>query len=290
MQSTNKVLKDWTDADFLAWANETMTVGSPLTNERVAQHVFNTKNKKQGSVKEAMALIKASAPSTDASSKAPQTDSKQEPVKTDPTPTTTPQKTPEPTPAESKPVTNTSEHNQTAPVQPSDESAHTPPKTKATKAAAPKTSATARETMAQSNPTAKIVFDHLDNYIETMKPGIAHHGNEGASQQVRLFRTIQTILRQKGSDFNAMFGQLLSLIHEHRQDVFNERYLFRYFDQLSLTSRERRNFERLLSLFIDTCDPKLRNKVSERVDISAVMEGYGDNEAQQRVMSFYTAL
>jgi hypothetical protein len=252
MPATNKAPNTWTDADFLAWATDKLQVQSPLTDEQVAQQVFQTKQIKEGSVQEAKALIKTDASSTkEAVEKTPSTPP-QATEKTDPTPS-----------GNAKPA---AAQKRSQPAQVS------------------------KQHLAQSSSTAKIVIDNLDQYVKAMAPGVAHHNNEGASQQTRLFRTIQTILRQDGSDFHALFNTLLNTVNEHRQGVFHERYAFRYFDQLNLTNRERRNFERMLSLMLDTADPKLRTKAAQRVDIGEVMEGFGDNEAQQRVVSFYTQL
>ena len=260
MPTTNKALKNWTDSDFIAWAKGELKVTQPLNDQNVAESVFKQFGLKAGTVDEAKTAVLSKQPT-------------------------------QPIPAEQPPEKPVNEQQppvkETPPVDTEPKNSEPPPSQTPSQKKQP---ATPKQSLSHSNPTAKIILENLDQYIKAMKPGVAHHGNDGPSQQVRLFRTIQSVLRQTGPDFNALFGELLRLINEHRQDVFHERYLFRYFDTLSLTNRERKNFERILSLLIDTCDPKFRSKAFQRVDINAVMEGFNDTEVHQRVMSFYTAL
>lgn len=140
------------------------------------------------------------------------------------------------------------------------------------------------------NPSMRIVEENLEDYVARMKPGKAHTGNEGPVAQVKLYRTIQTVLRMEGSAFIQAYGYLLKVVNDHRKDVFDERYLFRYFDGLTLTSPERRNFERILNLLVTTCEPKLRSKAIKQVDLDATMEGFRNPEMHQRVVEFYNGV
>tara|TARA_B100000929_G_scaffold275393_1_gene249276 strand:+ start:5388 stop:6119 length:732 start_codon:yes stop_codon:yes gene_type:complete len=143
---------------------------------------------------------------------------------------------------------------------------------------------------ASDNPSMRIVEENLEDYVARMKPGKAHTGNEGPVAQVKLYRTIQTVLRMEGSAFIQAYGYLLKVVNDHRKDVFDERYLFRYFDALALTSPERRNFERILNLLVTTCEPKLRSKSIKQVDLDATMEGFRNPEMHQRVVEFYNGV
>lgn len=144
--------------------------------------------------------------------------------------------------------------------------------------------------VADDNPSMRIVEENLEEYITRMKPGKAHTGNEGPVAQVKLYRTIQTVLRMEGSAFIKAYGYLLKVVNDHRKDVFDDRYLFRYFDALTLTNPERRNFERILNLLVTTCEPKLRSKAIKQVDLDATMEGFRNPEMHQRVVEFYNGV
>lgn len=139
-----------------------------------------------------------------------------------------------------------------------------------------------------------VIEQNLQNYIEAMTPGRSHRGDEGPQHQIRLYRTIMMVLRQKGADFNEAYGLLLKTVLEHREDVFHEMYIFRYMDtrrmQSGLTSNERRNFERVLNMVMTTCNPKTRARTIQQVDINATMMGFNDPEMHERVTAFYRGM
>jgi len=161
------------------------------------------------------------------------------------------------------------------------------PEAEPTPAPAPAPKETPKESTA-TGATQQMIENNLNEYIEKMKPGRAHTGNEGPTTQLKLYRTIQTVLRQQGSEFTRSFNELLKTVHEHRDGVFHERYLFRYFDAIALTGSERRNFERMLNLLLTTCNPATRSKTVKQVDLDATMEGFKNSEMHQRVIGFYT--
>lgn len=140
----------------------------------------------------------------------------------------------------------------------------------------------------------EVIQQNLEEYAHSMRPGRAHRGAEGPLNQVKLYRTVQMVLRQKGANFHRAFGYLLDFVNEHRRDVFNEMYVFRYFDsrqmKTSLPAGERRKFERILNLLITTCNPRTRSKTLEQVDIDATMETFKDPDMHQRVLGFYKGL
>lgn len=134
---------------------------------------------------------------------------------------------------------------------------------------------------------AQGIKESLDKYINIMQPGQSHSGNEGAVAQVKLYRAIRAVLRTEGREFIEAYGLMLQIVHEHREDVFHERYLFRYFGEMRLTAPEQRNFERILNLIITTANPKVRSKSVHEVDLDLTMEGFRDPAMHQRVTEFY---
>ena len=139
----------------------------------------------------------------------------------------------------------------------------------------------------QESTTLRLIKDNLEEYVKNMTPGVAHHENQGMQQQVKLFRTLQTILRTKGQEFNQIYGWALAFIHQHRDGAFSEYYAFRYFDKLNISSIDRRRFERILSMMLTTSDPSLRSKSIKQVDFNAALADFNDSEMYQRVTSFY---
>ena len=146
------------------------------------------------------------------------------------------------------------------------------------------------DTMASrgDNPTQTVALANLDEYKQEMMPGKAHSTDEGAALQTKLYRTILSILRMKGSNFTRMWSELLDFVHQNRDTLFNEKYVHRYFQNLSMQNGERKNFERILNLLIATSDPATRSRASEQVDIDATMEGFNDPDMHQRVSEYYS--
>ncbi len=139
----------------------------------------------------------------------------------------------------------------------------------------------------KKSPVESMVSDGIDEYLAMMKPGRSHSGNEGVVAQTKFFRLIQLVLRQEGSLFYKLFGELLTAVKENRKGAFSERYLFRYFEQITLPINDRKNFERMLNLLITTCEPSTRAHALKQVDLQGTMEGFKDHEMEQRVEGFY---
>lgn len=130
------------------------------------------------------------------------------------------------------------------------------------------------------------IKDNLDNYLVTMKPGVAHAGNIGMITQTGLYRTIRTIMRLEQKEFHLAFSSLLEVVNAHRKEHFNERYAYRYFDTLKLSNKDRTIFENLMNLLMTTCDPTMRSKALNQVDLVKTTEGLDEAEAQ-KVKGFY---
>lgn len=146
-------------------------------------------------------------------------------------------------------------------------------------------------TEAVSPTTAQINFQslqaRLQEYVREMKPGLPIENAKGAIQQKQLWGTIKFVLGQTGSEFVAMYAELLRVVAENRKGVFNERYVYRFMDQLAISSPERKNFERMLNLLMSTCDPKTRQFSLKQVDMRATLQGFADNNIQQRISGYY---
>ena len=80
---------------------------------------------------------------------------------------------------------------------------------------------------------------------------------------------------------------LLDFIAAHRQTLFAEIRAFRSMDIVRLPANERKNFERLLNLFIGTAVRETRALALKQVDLARTVEGL-DAGAQQRVIEFYS--
>lgn len=132
-----------------------------------------------------------------------------------------------------------------------------------------------------------ILQQNLDQYIEAMAPGKPHADEQGPMFQVLLYRTIQNVLAREGKDFTEGMDYLLQRIQENRDGVFNEKYVFRYMENIKLGQIERKTFERLLNLFITTADPATRTVTVKHVDIPTTVKNIPDGRVQQRLYEYY---
>lgn len=128
--------------------------------------------------------------------------------------------------------------------------------------------------------------DRLNGYKAAMAPGVPVSNEEGAVQQLKLWRAIQMVLGRSGSEFIALYTQLLNAIKEGRQTVFSERYVFRFMAIVKMNVNERRNFERIVRLMLVTCDPSVRTVAMKHVDLKNVLIDFDEN-VKQNMAGFY---
>jgi hypothetical protein len=127
----------------------------------------------------------------------------------------------------------------------------------------------------------------LGQYIDAMKPGKAQTGDSLQKNQLKLRSVINAILQLPDEKFSDGMKFLTAVIREHRDGVFNERYVFRGFPQIRVARTERQKLETLITLFLATADSKSPKSVSKNVDMTVVMRFVTNNDQQQKLQSFY---
>lgn len=127
----------------------------------------------------------------------------------------------------------------------------------------------------------------LGEYVKVMRPGYPVPAEQGVQNQMRLFRCIESILRQEGAEFFQQLNYLLAVFKENRDGAFSERYLFRFWDNLALSQRDRTLFERLLNLFVITADHTSRADAVKHVDLNKTVQLITSGPAQERMFQFY---
>lgn len=131
------------------------------------------------------------------------------------------------------------------------------------------------------------VQERLDSYVENMRPGRPIEPKDGAAMQAVLWNTIRLILKQPAPDFVTLLNNLLNTIKVNRQGVFNERYVYRFLDEVRITAPERRNFERILNLFLTTCDPQTRLASLRQVSLQTTLSGFTNQDEVSKLTAFY---
>lgn len=135
----------------------------------------------------------------------------------------------------------------------------------------------------------QVLRQHLDQYIAAMATNMPMTSEKAAGHQLNLFTVINGILSQEGAVFVAEMDNLLSKINAHRDGVFSEYYVFRGLEHLRLTVSQRALFQRLIHLFINTCDPTTRGLALEAIDLRAALASPLEDAKQQRLVAYFTA-
>lgn len=135
----------------------------------------------------------------------------------------------------------------------------------------------------------QVLRQHLDEYIAAMATNMPMTSEKAAGHQLSLFTVIQGILSQEGAVFIAEMDNLLAKVKANRDGVFSEYYVFRGLEHLRLTAAQRALFQRLIHLFINTCDPATRGLALEAIDLRAALASPLEDAKQQRLVAYYTA-
>lgn len=139
----------------------------------------------------------------------------------------------------------------------------------------------------QADMSREIIENNLASYAKAMAPNAPTSVTEGATKQLLLFRTFQVVLRTTGTDFFKNMDLLLGFIAANRTTLFTEARAFRHMNVVRLPANERKNFERLLNLFIGTAARDTRGMALRQVDLTRTVEGL-DAETQQRLVEYYS--
>lgn len=131
------------------------------------------------------------------------------------------------------------------------------------------------------------LVERLEIYAEKMQPGLPVDARDGATNQRNLWTAIKWALERPADEFTLLYTELLMFVHVHRDSIFSERYIYRFFDHLSLGNGDRRNFERILNLVISTSNPATRRLVVQQLDIRQIMRDMRNEQLTEKVAAYY---
>jgi hypothetical protein len=159
----------------------------------------------------------------------------------------------------------------------------------------PSVGSTVNETIASSltkvGPAGQIVLSQINDYMNNMHPKRVLSIEEGSRNQASFYKTLMRAINVLDEDFNEVFSTILKVFHEEKDSVFADTHVFRFFDNVHLSSADRQLFQRILNLLKTTADPKGRVLATRQVDINATVSNGGFNErARQRVLAFFNIL
>lgn len=135
---------------------------------------------------------------------------------------------------------------------------------------------------------AKNTIANLELYMKNMSPGIPLENKDGANYQLKLWKTILSLLEHsKEEDFRQSYGVLLGLFDKHKNDVFHERYVFRFMDSITIDKDESFAFLGILNLIKLTASFLGRKEALKQVDLGRTLGKVFSEQARQKVLAFY---
>lgn len=142
--------------------------------------------------------------------------------------------------------------------------------------------------LVSETPLAAGPFHQLFAYLNTMQPGKVMDPVAGARQQVALYRTMQTILKST-VNFQLAFTCLLRVVMDNDQDdgAFGDRYIFRFFDNISLTTQDQHGLRHLINVLkIAAPVPDRASRLQHSVNVAVALQHSLDDESRRRVLQY----
>ena len=130
----------------------------------------------------------------------------------------------------------------------------------------------------------------LEKYLEAMKPGSGIRGEVGVNQQYALWKLINEIINvsQTPSQFKTLWNILLKFADEHKEGVFNMRYINRFAEHWAWSREELLGYQYIVNLIMLTANPATRAIGLRQVDIHKSLSSGFNEEARQAIIGFYT--
>lgn len=140
---------------------------------------------------------------------------------------------------------------------------------------------------ATNNQVAINAIAAIMDYMVKMGPGKTMTLEEGNRHQVTLFRSIRSVIEFTGQEFQLSMVLMLRLFDEYKNDVFHERYVFRFMDSIPLGQDERRAFERILNLIKISAAVSGRKEALRQVNFQKTLQYVFSEDSKQKLMSFF---
>lgn len=134
----------------------------------------------------------------------------------------------------------------------------------------------------------KTVIEGVYQYIANMRPNMPVTPEDGARQQVNLFRNLSTLFNRVEGDFSLVFPAVLKLFEHHSDGVFAETHRFRFMDQAhQLGSKDRIAFHNMVHMLSSLAAPSDRQSMLKQIDMTKAMEHGFTESARNRVRTFF---
>lgn len=129
-------------------------------------------------------------------------------------------------------------------------------------------------------------LESLESYVRNMAPGVGILPEQGANQQTVLWKLISNICERNPEEFETLFSLVLLFLEEYQDGVFNERYIHRFAEALSISSDQINAFQRIITLMKMVANPKTRRLALKQINLEAALSVGFSEEARQRILYF----
>lgn len=172
----------------------------------------------------------------------------------------------------------------------------TPTATKPTPAATPKQTAPVvtpfsdlvANLVTNGSTSQKYVIGIINSYMNDMAPGIKMTQADGAKHQESLWNLIKNVVNLEPEEFKKAWAVLLAFFNNYADGVFNDRYVFRFFEVVNLDPASIAGFQNILNLIKLTAEPSTRTASLKQVDLEKTTNKGFTEKAKQNIMSFYS--
>lgn len=136
--------------------------------------------------------------------------------------------------------------------------------------------------------SVKVVLSTLEEYVTKMRPGHMVGERDGAVQQQRLYRTLKTAMALPDvKDFRAAMDAIMETIAQHRNGCFGEYHVYRFVENVQLSSDDRKEFERLMHLLITLAPAGDRAAIlNAQLDLNVILVNVKQEEVKQRFLAY----
>ncbi len=129
----------------------------------------------------------------------------------------------------------------------------------------------------------------INNYISTMVPGKMLSQQDAINTQRSLLEMFRHVLGADITKAKTAFEVLFSAINKHRDTVFAESNVYRYFGSLKtkLSPKEFELFNQLTHLFISAANPSTREAMMKQIDLNVLARNLDNNKQFMNLSAFF---
>ncbi len=158
----------------------------------------------------------------------------------------------------------------------------------------PSQAATPSVSAAAAAPAQDHYFARLDyllsNYVSTMVPGKMLSLQDGINTQRSLLELFRHVLGADTTKAKQAFETMFATINQHRNTVFAESNVYRYFSALKdrLTKKEFELHQQLTHLFINAANPSTREAMMKQIDMNKLSENLDSHKQFMNLSAFFS--